>query len=88
MGAGALHQHELHERTSVAQESHGAIGIGVESPQEAAMPLGPDASANIEELSKAKAGDKDWPRKRIIAAAIHAAESKKKQRAQADALKA
>lgn len=52
------------------------------------MPLGPDASANIEELSKAKAGDKDWPRKRIIAAAIHAAESKKKQRAQADALKA
>lgn len=60
------------------------------------MPLGSDASANISELTKAKAGEKDWPRARIIAAGLNAARErgadipehrKKKQRQQVEALK-
>ena len=37
------------------------------------MPLGQSVSANISELSRSKAGQKRWPRKRIIAAAMNAA---------------
>ena len=37
------------------------------------MPLGSSVSANIKELTKAHGGEKDWPRKRILAAAINAA---------------
>ncbi len=37
------------------------------------MPLGQSVSANIRELSKSKKGQKVWPRKRIIAAAMNAA---------------
>lgn len=37
------------------------------------MPLGSDASGNIAELSKAKKGQRKWPRKRIIAAGLNAA---------------
>ena len=37
------------------------------------MPLGQNPSANIRELTKAKKGQRRWPRKRIIAAAMEAA---------------
>lgn len=37
------------------------------------MPLTADAAKNIRELTAAKKGQKDWPRKRIIAAALEAA---------------
>lgn len=40
------------------------------------MPLTSNASANIRELMAAKKGDKDWPRKRVIAAALNAARRK------------
>ena len=36
-------------------------------------PLGANASDNIAELSKAKKGQRKWPRKRIIAASLTAA---------------
>jgi len=41
------------------------------------MPLGPDVNKNIEEL---KSAHPDWSRERIIAAAIHAAETAKNKR--------
>lgn len=37
------------------------------------MPLTHDASANIAELTRVHGGEKDWPRKRIIAAGMNAA---------------
>jgi hypothetical protein len=37
------------------------------------MPLGSNASKNIEELYAKHKGSKDWPRRRIIAAALNAA---------------
>ena len=40
------------------------------------MPLTASASTNIRELIAAKKGDRAWPRKRIIAAALNAARRK------------
>lgn len=37
------------------------------------MPLTSDAGRNIAELTKVHGGEKDWPRKRIIAAGLNAA---------------
>ena len=44
------------------------------------MPLGSDASTNIEELTKVHGGEKAWPRDRIIAAGMHAADENAQDR--------
>lgn len=58
------------------------------------MPLTSDPGRNIQELSAVHGGEKAWPKKRIIAASLNAARekggdvpAKKKQAAQADALR-